>query len=479
MDQTTCGSLAYENNFANQQASPQIKHIRPYRLAHQALCLTQIDFDQCIVIGFTQMTIWPLVNNLRWLHINCRQCRIHRIMLEPAGDPSDSNDFDSTGSSVVTRGNLHSSHHNSLPNPMDLPVVYNDPSIEICKRDSKLRTLDSFQRRHTAVVSMADADEGMGEVTIRLPLSYWSFIAAKGPLRITLEFSLTRPKAGFYFVIPAKDGQIYDADDRGIHAFTSASPNSSRLWFPCIDSSEPCTWKIEITVDEDMVAVAPGDLLEAPHYTEDLKRKTYHFYVAVPVSAPCIGLAIGAFDIFPDTRLPNLATHFAPKGLLPILKHTVKPIADIIEYYESLLASEFPFSTMKLVFVDQAYEAEFQSYASLIILPVDLLHSSRIIEQTIATRRILAQAVASQIFGCFIGMHTWCDAWLPLGLAGYLAGLYQRRVFGNNEYRHTTATQMRYVTNFEHTKHGIILDASQTLPVKKTTYFNLKLPQLL
>ena len=39
--------------------------------------------------------------------------------------------------------------------------------------------------------------------------------------------------------------------------------NSSRLWFPCIDSlSEICTWKIEVTADPDMVVVCPGDLAE-------------------------------------------------------------------------------------------------------------------------------------------------------------------------------------------------------------------------
>ena len=39
--------------------------------------------------------------------------------------------------------------------------------------------------------------------------------------------------------------------------------NSSRLWFPCIDSlSEICTWKIEVTADPDMMVVSPGDLAE-------------------------------------------------------------------------------------------------------------------------------------------------------------------------------------------------------------------------
>ena len=39
--------------------------------------------------------------------------------------------------------------------------------------------------------------------------------------------------------------------------------NSKRLWFPCVDSfSEVCTWKIDVTVDKDLLAVSCGELVE-------------------------------------------------------------------------------------------------------------------------------------------------------------------------------------------------------------------------
>lgn len=37
----------------------------------------------------------------------------------------------------------------------------------------------------------------------------------------------------------------------------------------------------------------------------------------------------------------------------------------------------------------------------------NLLHSNRIIDQTISTRTVLAEAVAKQFFGTFIAMQTW------------------------------------------------------------------------
>ncbi|KAF5402510.1 Transcription initiation factor TFIID subunit 2 [Paragonimus heterotremus] len=439
---------------------------RGFRLAHQNLCITHIDFEQRFLVGFTQLIIWPIAPSLRKIYLNCRQCRIHRVLLEAVDSKSDVFEHGHSGTTFKWAG----SKNFRLPAPMDLPVVHNDPSLEICKRDTKLRTLDSFQRRYTSVIEQTDPDKEAGEVTIRIPPDFWPLITACRPIQLTLEFSLNKPKSGFYFVVPPRDGSL---TDRGVHAFTATIPHASRLWFPCIDCSEPCTWKIEVTVNEDMVVVAPGELLDAPYYTEDLSSKTYHFYVAQPVAAPYIGLAVGAFVVYPDPVLSNHATHFCPCGLLPLLQHTVAPIPDIIEYFEAILASQYPFSTIKTVFVDRAYN-DFQAYASLLIFPVDLLHSAQIIDQAIEGRKLISVAIASQFFGCFLSMQTWYDAWLTTGIAGYLSGLYQKRVFGANEYRRIVLDEMRHVTAYEHTKYGILLDPSKS--TTKLTHFGLNSP---
>lgn len=75
--------------------------------------------------------------------------------------------------------------------------------------------------------------------------------------------------------------------------YTCCYENSSRLWFPCIDSfAEPCTWRLEFTVDENMTAVSCGDLIEVV-YTPDMRRKTFYYGLNVPTSAPNIALAVG------------------------------------------------------------------------------------------------------------------------------------------------------------------------------------------
>lgn len=73
-------------------------------------------------------------------------------------------------------------------------------------------------------------------------------IAEGKPLKVRVEFSLEDPQGGVHFVMPEGEGGLAD---RSAHLFTYGHENSARLWFPCIDTtSEPCTWKLEFTVDE-------------------------------------------------------------------------------------------------------------------------------------------------------------------------------------------------------------------------------------
>lgn len=247
--------------------------------------------------------------------------------------------------------------------------------------------------------------------------------------------------------------------DKIMHMFTYASGHSSRMWFPSIDShSEACTWKLEFTVDSSMTAVSSGELIESV-YSYDLKKKTFHYMINTPVVAPSIGLAVGAFEVVVDTNMPDV-THFCLPQLRPLVQATCSFLHEIFEFYEELLSSRYPFASYKQVFVDEAY-AHSQPYATMAILDTYLLHSKHVIDQTFITRRVLAHSVADQFFGCYISKNTWNDAWLPRGIAGYLALQFHRKVFGNNDYRHQVAEMYKKVIEYEQKNGGIILDNSR------------------
>ena len=150
-------------------------------------------------------------------------------------------------------------------------------------------------------------------------------------------------------------------------------------------------------------------------------------------AAPNIGLCVGPFEIYPDPNMPDV-THFCLPHLLPLLKFTVKWLEECFQFFERALKSKYPYSCYKQVFVDESYN-QFASFASMSILNTNLLTSSAIIDQVYITRKVFAETIACQFYGCFISIEKWSDRWLKKGISMYLMGLFIKKTFGNNEYR--------------------------------------------
>jgi len=329
--------------------------------------------------------------------------------------------------------------------------TYNDPTLEICQEDVKQRNLDLFANYHYSAISSTDPERNAGEIIIQIPTQLASYVSEAKTLRIAIEFGVEEPLGGVHFVV-SKGVHEPLINVSVPHMFTYGHENCSRLWFPSIDSyCEPCTWKMEFTVDASMIAISSGDLIETI-YTHDKKRKTYHYQITTPTVAPAIGLAVGFFEIMVDPNMHEV-THFCLPHLRPLLQDTCAFLHEAFEFYEELLSTRYPYSCYKQVLVDEAF-CDSQSYATMTILDVNLLHSKHIIDQTYKTRSILSQAIANQFFGTFITMHRWSDAWLTRGISGYLNSHYTKKALGNNEYRFFVNQELNEVINYEQKNGG-------------------------
>nr|KAF7415465.1 hypothetical protein H0235_012057 [Vespula pensylvanica] len=404
------------------------------QFTHQIVSLTGISFPRKSIIGFVELTIVPLRDTLRLVKLNAKQCRIYRVCLNDT---------------------------------YEAPFQYFDPFLDICQGDGKQRSLEFFSNLHLAAAQKVDPDNNVGELVVQIPPDAAHLVGESRPLRISIEFSLEQPQGGVHFVVPNCEGTLAE---RGAHMYTYSYENSSRLWFPCVDSfAEPCTWKLEFTVDDSMTAISCGDLVEVV-YTPDMRRKTFHYVLNTPACAPNIALAVGPFEIFVDPYMHEV-THFCLPHLLPSLKVSAKYMHEAFEFYEETLSNRYPYSCYKQVFVDEIDE-DINAYATMSILNTNLLHSTAIIDQVYITKKAMAQAIAEQFFGCFISMQNWSDTWLPKGISTYLTGLYAKKCFGNNEYREWIQSELQEVVKYEEQFGGIILDPSQPpapLPIAANT----------
>lgn len=253
------------------------------------------------------------------IRLNAKQCRIYRV---------------------------------TLGESCEAPFHYYDPFLDICRSDPKTRSLEQFSKHHLEAAHKVDPDMNGGELIITVPPEAYHFVSEGRALHIGIEYALENPTGGLHFVIPppppvnndssanitatgistSATDPVKEAADEvapismaelGAHLFTCADENASRLWFPCVDSfAEPCTWRLEFTVDESMTAVSNGELIEVVRLPAT-KNKTFHYVLSTPVCAPNISLAIGPFEIYVDPHMYEV-THFCLPHLLPLLKNSVR-----------------------------------------------------------------------------------------------------------------------------------------------------------
>eukprot|EP00039_Didymoeca_costata_P007960 m.105772 g.105772 ORF g.105772 m.105772 type:complete len:964 (+) comp13890_c0_seq2:160-3051(+) len=263
-------------------------------------------------------------------------------------------------------------------------------------------------------------------------------------VKIQINFELSKPLGGLHFVLPREDFFL----DRKPHMFTSADKGEARTFMPCVDNfgdigigqenqtrvaPQYPSWELDFTVDSDMVAVCAGTLENQS--TLPNNRRLFQYRITTPTPAYNIGFAVGPFEILPDPKLPE-TTHFCLPGLKNQLAHTIAVHAVAREFAARILDSPFPFGTYQQVFVDEAV-APISSYYGLSILSTSVITSPRIIEKTLdEIRLLLARAVMLQFFSIHVIPKAPTDAWLSLGIAGFLTGLFIEETFGRNEYKY-------------------------------------------
>ena len=115
---------------------------------------------------------------------------------------------------------------------------------------------------------------GKGEITIDMNQEVMKTVEKDQEklLKIFISFSIENPQGGLHFNVGSAD-EPSDFD----HVYTLSHENSSRLWFPCLDTyTQPCTWDMEFTVCNGMTAVSCGELMESV-FTPDGKKTVFYY----------------------------------------------------------------------------------------------------------------------------------------------------------------------------------------------------------
>jgi transcription initiation factor TFIID subunit 2 len=139
----------------------------------------------------------------------------------------------------------------------------------------------------------------------------------------------------------------------------------------------------------------------------------------------------------------------------------------------------FPYSTFKLCFVDDAPQ-QVQASASITICSNNILYPADVIDFLYPTTKLLTVALTSQWIGVNIVPKKWSDMWLTIGLSHYMAGIFLKKLMGNNEYRFRVKRDMERICA-EDIGQRPLADAKMDAPIHDSTmeFMALKAPVIL
>lgn len=228
------------------------------------------------------------------------------------------------------------------------------------------------------------------------------------------------------------------------------------------------------------LVVCSGELVEQVAHPYNSNKSIFLFSQASPTTVQHIAFAAGPFQLhsipFDHTSEDNTTTGsqqplmyaFCLPGHESLLNTSTSCLRQAMLYYTSEFGS-YPYSSYKLVFVDELPVQRFDS-ATLSLVSIDMLHGEDAIEQAFETRHTLSHALACQWVGMNIQPKMWSDIWLTNSLSAYMAGLFLKKLLGNNEYRFRLRKDMDRVCE---------LDSGTMPPICQPTVIDPPTPEVI
>ncbi|WPH02308.1 Hypothetical protein R9X50_00517000 [Acrodontium crateriforme] len=463
------------------------------------------DFAGRSLIGTTEITIQPLVRDLKNIRLQCRQCQPSAIQ---AGGITARFEYDdpyrrlrmpaaaTSHQHEMLKEKIHKSLQPApepellitLPSKLKIQELHVDPSTAL----SQYNSVSSLQKQETDALAALDTPTGAAPHGPQF-----------APIKLFIEFTVDNFRDGLHWV------GFEELDKRFPYVYTKSEPwagNSSCI-FPCMDdATSRCSWEISITcpktlgdafrrtrpsaehnhkvgqsadkdvemangmedartkrtsksaddnkylidIDEvdaelELVVVCVGELADDVIDMDDESRHTVSFSLNDPVCARHIAFAIGPFehvdlstsrDAEAEERLGRSAVKvdaYCLPGRSEECRVTCFPMTRAIDYF-GINYGSYPFSSYQMLFVDD-FVHDTVAAAGLSICSSNLLFPYDIMEPLEQNTRKLIRSLADQWAGVNLVPKEQTDAWAVAGIAGFMADLYGKVLFGNNAYR--------------------------------------------
>ncbi|KAM3420333.1 hypothetical protein BST61_g3614 [Cercospora zeina] len=229
--------------FVEDGTDAQVTALPEYSVLKQRVDL-DVDFPGKALRGSTEITVQPLVRDLRHINLHCRQCRPTQAQVSGINAKFEYDDpyrrtrvGDKTG--VHQHGMLRSRIRSALrPHPEPQFVVTLPPRLKIQELRVDPATALPIPEQRTGVFK-PDGDAVETPVIEKLQHQIPQF----APIKLTIEFEMDSDRDGIRWI------GCDPGDQRYPYLYTKLDPwpgNTSSI-FPCVDdATSKCTWEVAI-----------------------------------------------------------------------------------------------------------------------------------------------------------------------------------------------------------------------------------------
>ncbi|USW54770.1 Putative peptidase M4/M1, CTD superfamily, transcription initiation factor TFIID subunit 2 [Septoria linicola] len=227
-------------------AEAQVAAATEYSVLRQRVDL-DIDFPNKSLKGSTEITIQPLVQDLRFINLHCRQCRPTQAQISGINAKFEYDDpFRGTRVSEKTTVHQHAMLKSRVadslrPNPEHELVVTLPPRLKIQElRVDPATALPVYEQTPTVQKQEADA---LAVVETPVVEKLQQQIPQFAPIKLTIEFELDSDRDGIRWIGCDPGDQRYPY----LYSKLDPLPGSTSSIFPCIDdATTKCTWEMAI-----------------------------------------------------------------------------------------------------------------------------------------------------------------------------------------------------------------------------------------
>lgn len=273
---------------------------------------------------------------------------------------------------------------------------------------------------------------------------------------VTVEYSVTRPRLGLYFIAP---DVAYP--DKPVQVWTQCQDEDARYWFPCFDApNERATSEIMLTVPQPYFVLSNGRLLSTRR-DDTAGTLTYHWLQDKPHATYLMTLVVGEFSehtVLVD-HIP--VQWYVPPGREADGQRAFGDTPAMLQFFTSVIGIPYPWDKYAQIAVSDFVFGGMENTSAT--TQTDLtLHDARA-HLDFSSNGLVAHELAHQWFGNLLTCKHWSHAWLNEGFATYFDALFHEHHLGTEEFRYLMHQNARayFREDAEHYRRAIVTHVYQ------------------